>query len=129
MLGRQEKWKESLEAFKKAGSVGTAHANLAAMYHAAGRDDEAMRECRIALGLEPKLKAASALLIKLEESARDQKAVEQTEAKLVAPAVAGTPSIQLAEARQELPSHDHAIKLSKPVVNRVKEEPAFRPVR
>jgi tetratricopeptide (TPR) repeat protein len=124
-LGREEKWKESLEAFKKAGSLGAAHANLAAMYHAAGQDDNALRECKIALGLEPQLKAARELLTAVENLPGDAARPRVIQASAVVP--------KLTEATaNESPSDvdpSSAIRLSKPVLKKSAEEPTFRPLK
>lgn len=120
-LGRQENWRESLEEFKKAGSVASAHANLAAMYHAAGRDDDARRECQIALGMDAKLGATQELLAKLEEKTKEPQAFQQAEAKL---ASTPAPSIQVAEATLEAPS----IQLQRPIAVR-REAPVFKPAK
>jgi tetratricopeptide (TPR) repeat protein len=122
-LGRQEKWRESLEEFKKAGSVAAAHANLAAMYHAVGRDEDARRECKIALGLDPQLHGAQDLLAKLEETAKEQQTIRQAEMKLTA---RPTPAVQVAEAT---PTADAgAIQLKRPVVTK-REAPQFKPAK
>jgi tetratricopeptide (TPR) repeat protein len=120
-LGRQQKWRESMEAFKKAGPSATAHANLAAMYHAAGRDDDAQRECRIALSMDPKLQTTQELLAKLEEDSKEQYAIHQAEVRMIA---SNTPMVRTAEATQDV----GAIKLSRPIVTK-KVDPEFKPAR
>ncbi|MFT3882499.1 MAG: tetratricopeptide repeat protein [Gemmatales bacterium] len=139
-LGRQGKWKESLEEFKKACSPGMAQANLAAMYLAAGQYDDARRSCNIALGLEPNLKTAKDLLAKLDEMPKnDAKTVQQAEARLLK----DSPSKpEVVAARADLPADTrttsdaadkpgaNAIQLQKPVrANRQTETNEFRPVK
>lgn len=139
-LGRQCKWKESLEEFKKAGSPGMAQANLAAMYLAAGQVDDARRSCNIALGLEPNLKAARELLSKLEEMPKSEaNTVQQAEARLLKDSSSKT---EVGTARAETPVDakrasdavekpmTNAIQLQRPVrVNRQTESNEFRPVK
>ncbi|HQR06162.1 MAG TPA: tetratricopeptide repeat protein [Gemmatales bacterium] len=139
-LGRQCKWKESLEEFKKACSPGMAQANLAAMYLAAKQYDDARRSCNIALGLEPNLKTAKDLLAKLDEMPKnDAKTVQQAEARLLKES-ASKPEV--VTARADLPADTKAasdagdklgansIQLQKPVrANRQNESNEFRPVK
>jgi len=139
-LGRQCKWKESLEEFKKACSPGMAQANLAAMYLAAGQHDDARRSCNIALGLEPNLKTAKDLLAKLDEMPKnDAKGVQQAEARLLKES-ASKPEV--VTARADVPADTrtasdgadklgaNAIQLQKPVrANRQAESNEFRPVK
>jgi tetratricopeptide (TPR) repeat protein len=127
-LGRQEKWKESLDEFKKAGSLGAAHANLAAMYHAAGQDDNARRECQIALGLDSQLKAARDLLAALDEKAKEPHAIQQADMRTTTTPPT-TSAVQLTEARQEVTGTGDSIRLSKPVIQKQQDEPTFRPVK
>jgi tetratricopeptide (TPR) repeat protein len=127
-LGRQERWKESLDEFKKAGSLAAAHANLGVMYHAAGQHDNARRECQIALGLDAQLKAARDLLATLDEKPKESKAIQQADMRTAA-APTTTPAIQLTEARQEVTATGDAIRLSKPVIQKQQEDPTFRPVK
>jgi tetratricopeptide (TPR) repeat protein len=127
-LGRQEKWKESLDEFKKAGSLAAAHANLGVMYHAAGQDDNARRECQIALGLDSQLRAARELLADLDDKAKEPKTIQQADMRTTA-TPATTPAIQLTEARQETTVTGDAIRLSKPVIQKQQDEPTFRPVK
>jgi tetratricopeptide (TPR) repeat protein len=122
-LGRQEKWRECLEEFKKSGSVAAAHANLAAMYHAAGREEDAFRECKIALGMDPKLQGALDLLAKLEETAQAEQAIQPVEAKLPA---SPAPTVQVAEATPT--AEPGAIQLKRPVVTK-RETPQFKPAK
>lgn len=139
-LGRQSKWKESLDEFKKACSPGMAQANLAAMYLAAGQYDDARRSCNIALGLEPNLKTAKDLLAKLDETPQDNsKTVKQAEARLLKD---NSSKPEVGFARADLPADTkvasdatdkvgaNAIQLQKPVrANRQKESSEFRPVK
>lgn len=126
VLGRQQKWKESLEAFKKAGPPATAQANLAAMYLAAGQKDEARKCCNIALGLDPQLQSAKDLLAKLDALPKDEKAektIQQAEARITRKD-AGSEAVASADL-------SNGVQLQKPV--RVVRQPAapleFKPVK
>ena len=131
-LGRQCKWKESLEEFKKAGSPATAQANLAAMYLAAGKAEEARRSCNIALGLEPNHKTARELLAKLDELPKEEgKTVKQAEAKLLKQPETTKESAS-AQVTSDATTQEQlkSVQLQKPVrVNRQTEQPEFRPVK
>lgn len=129
-LGRQCKWKESLEAFKKAGTPASAQANLAAMYLAAGQYDDARRSCNIALGLDPELKTARELLAKLDELAKeDDKVIKQAEAKLSKEPAVGRESAA-SRVVDDTPADPSGVKLQKPIrVNRQTEPQEFRPVK
>jgi tetratricopeptide (TPR) repeat protein len=139
-LGRQSKWKESLEEFKKAGSPGMAQANLAAMYLAAGQYDDARRSCNIALGLEPNLKTAKELLAKLDELPKnDSKTIQQAETRLLKdspskPEVVTAQAVMPDDNKANNDAVDkpaaNAIQLQRPVrVNRQTESNEFRPVK
>lgn len=124
-LGRQKRWKESLEAFKKAGSPAVAQANLAAMYLIAGEHEHARSSCNIALGLDPSLKSAKELLAKLDSMPDEsEKTIQQAESRLTEPS-ATKPSVTNGEL---LPAQ--AIQLQKPVRrgNSANSSNAFKPV-
>lgn len=119
-LGRQMRWKESLESFKKAGSPAVAQANLAAMYLMAGEHEQARSSCNIALGLDPSLKAAKDILAKLESMpSESEKTIQQAEAQLTSPASKSSSEVVPAQA----------IQLQKPVTRaRSAKNNAFVPV-
>lgn len=123
VLGKQMKWKECLEAFKKAGTPATAQANLAAMYMAANRPDDARRCCNIALGLDPSLKTAKELMTKLDSMTKDEgKSIQQAEARL-----SQESTTNATPAASEMAN---AIQLQKPVRTSRPQEPLeFRPVK
>lgn len=130
VLGSQMKWKESLEAFRKAGTPATAQSNLAAMYYKAGLTDDARRSCSIALGLDPSLKTAKDLLAKLDEQPKDDsKSIKQAEAKLTKE-LSGS-SIETASRTMDEPSgatDPKAVQLQRPVrVNRQNSPQEFKP--
>lgn len=120
VLGRQQKWRDCLEAFKKAGNPATAQANLAAMYLTAGKSEDAKRCCNIALGLDPSLKTAKELLAKIESlPAEDGKAILQAEARLSQDSGASSGKEQAT-----------AVQLQRPVRSTRHQEPLeFRPVK
>jgi tetratricopeptide (TPR) repeat protein len=115
-LGRQQKWKDSLDAFKKAGPPATAQAHLASMYLAAGMHDEARKCCNIALGLDANLQLAKDLLAKLDNIPKDDKTVQQAEARLSKNESGSSP---LAAGE---------IKLQRPVKAKPAEPLEFKPV-
>jgi Tfp pilus assembly protein PilF len=121
VLGKQQKWKESLEAFKKAGSPAMAQANLAAMYFAAGNTEEARRSCSIALGMDANLKPAKDLMAKLDSMPKEDSKVQQAEAKLT----------QTSDATSQMAAADLAkgVQLQRPVRSKPKEPLEFKPVR
>lgn len=127
-LGRQQRWKESLEAFRKAGTPATAQANLAAMYFVAGQYDDARRSCSIALGLEPNLKTAKELMAKLDDLAKDdQKSIKKSEAKLTRES-SSTSEVAKRTVDDATASDASAIQLEKPVrINRQSQPQEFRP--
>lgn len=122
VLGKQQKWKESLEAFRKAGSPAMAQTNLAAMYYAAGQIEEARRCCNIALGMDANLKPAKDLMAKLDTMPKDDSKVQQAEAKLT----------KTDDATSQMASADMAksVQLQRPVrASKPKEPLEFKPIK
>src|SRR5262249_30063891 len=68
VLGQQERYQESYEAFAKVVSPGEAYANVGILQAQMGRSAEARASLRQALALAPDLKAAQAVLARVEES-------------------------------------------------------------
>jgi Tfp pilus assembly protein PilF len=122
VLGRQQKWKESLEAFKKAGSPAMAQVHLATMYLAAGQVDDAKRSCSIALGIDGNLKPAKELMTKIDTMPKEESKILQAEAKLT----------EEKDTTSQLAASDvsKGVQLQRPVrTTKPKENLEFRPVK
>ncbi|HMP16004.1 MAG TPA: tetratricopeptide repeat protein, partial [Gemmatales bacterium] len=124
VLGKQQKWKESLEAFKKAGSPAMAQVHLSTMYLAAGKVEDAKRCCNIALGMDANLKPAKDLMAKLESMPVEETTIQQAEDRLIE----ARDSSSKRETSSQMAAADvaKAVQLQRPVrVNQPKQPLEF----